>query len=127
MSKKVPKQWDFRDISSGLAKMREFLLGRKYVYHNRFPPLISPRTIPPPDIPRGPEYKYSNQWYGNRNAMGSVKPPVVAPIAEGLADASKKSSTCGAKPVEVSVSKHNVCIICYNIFRFDKLVVSHNY
>lgn len=73
--------WDFRDVSKGLARIREILLGRKFVNRHRFPPLISPRSIPPPDVPRGPENKYSDQYYGSRNAMNSVKPPVVAPVA----------------------------------------------
>ncbi|XP_022824759.1 formin-like protein 14 [Spodoptera litura] len=79
-------KFDFRDVSSGIQKLREFLLGRKYVQHNRFPPLIAPRSIPPPDVPRGPEQtnRYSDMYYTNRDVLGSVKPPVVAPIAEGL-------------------------------------------
>ncbi|PZC84055.1 hypothetical protein B5X24_HaOG206401 [Helicoverpa armigera] len=83
MGKKAPPRWDFRDVSSGIQRIRNFLLGRKYVYHNRFPPLISPRSIPTPDIPRGPDYKLANQAYSNRNVLNSVKPPVVAPVAEG--------------------------------------------
>ncbi|CAG4943830.1 unnamed protein product [Parnassius apollo] len=73
----------FRDVSSGLQKLRDFLLGRKHTLHGRFPPTLAPRTIPPPDIPRGPDYKYSKQYYFKRNALDSVKPPVVAPVAEG--------------------------------------------
>lgn len=76
-------KWDFRDVSVGLKMLREALLGRRHTLHGRFPPQISSRTIPPPDIPRGPEYKYSNQHYFKRSAQDSVQPPVVAPIAEG--------------------------------------------
>ncbi|KAJ8718549.1 hypothetical protein PYW08_002786 [Mythimna loreyi] len=71
--------WEFRDVSKGLARLREFLLGRKNVNPHRFPPQLSPRSIPPPDIPRG-EDKYSDHYYYNRDALNSVKPPVVAPV-----------------------------------------------
>lgn len=77
------QNWDFRDVSIGIKKIREFLLGRKFVFHHRFLPRLSPRSIPKPDVPRGPEYKYSAQYYFKRDAMNSVRPPVVAPIAEG--------------------------------------------
>ncbi|KAJ0175110.1 hypothetical protein K1T71_009251 [Dendrolimus kikuchii] len=97
-------KWDFRDVSAGLQFLREFLLGRKHHLHGRFPPLIAPRTIPPPDIPRGPEYKYSKQYYYKRNALHSVLPPVVAPVAEGPPvdrDRTKKSQPGGMKPDSV--------------------------
>lgn len=94
MVKKV--KFDFRDVSSGFQKIRQFLLGRKYKYHNRFPPLISPRSIPPPDVPRGPEVKYANHWYTHRNVLNSVKPPVVAPVAEGKPKG-KKVNPCYVK------------------------------
>ncbi|KAJ8714614.1 hypothetical protein PYW07_002839 [Mythimna separata] len=45
--------------------------------------MIAPRSIPPPEVPRGPEYKYSDQYYCYRDALNSVKPPVVAPVAAG--------------------------------------------
>lgn len=80
---KRPSGFDFRDVSVALQKLRSFLLGRQHNLHGRFPPLISPRTLPTPDIPRGPEYKYANQYYDDRNALRSVKPPLVAPIGEG--------------------------------------------
>ncbi|KAI8434270.1 hypothetical protein MSG28_012362 [Choristoneura fumiferana] len=57
-------------------------------------------TIPPPEIPRGPEYKYSAQYYCDRNARDSVKPPVIAPIAEGPcwpSDPTKKSQPGGMR------------------------------
>ncbi|XP_038222152.1 uncharacterized protein LOC119839784 [Zerene cesonia] len=79
MSKKI----QYRDISDGLKKLRDILLGRKYNLHNRFPPFLAPRTIPPAEIPRCPDYKYSDQYYYERNAFDSVKPPIVAPVAEG--------------------------------------------
>lgn len=94
MGKKV--NFEFRDVSSGFQALREFLLGRKYKFHNRFAAIISPRSIPPPDIPRGPEVKYANQWYANRNALNSVKPPVVAPVAEGKPKGAKVNP-CYAK------------------------------
>ncbi|XP_045501056.1 uncharacterized protein LOC123698466 [Colias croceus] len=79
MSKKI----QYRDVSDGLKKLRDFLLGRKYTLPHRFPPFIAPRTIPPAEIPRCPDYKYSGQYYYERNAFDSVKPPVVAPVAAG--------------------------------------------
>ncbi|XP_072938124.1 uncharacterized protein [Epargyreus clarus] len=95
-------KYDFRDVSAGLKKLRDFLLGRKHNLHGRFPPLVAPRSIPPPDIPRGPwEYKYSKQYYYERHALNSVKPPVVAPVAEGppiMRDPTKKAGTGGISP-----------------------------
>ncbi|CAH2982146.1 unnamed protein product [Chilo suppressalis] len=79
----MSKKWAFRDVSILLQEIRNFLLGRKHTLHPRFPLKVSPRSIPPADIPRAPEYKYSNQYYYERNAFDSVKPPVVAPVAEG--------------------------------------------
>lgn len=105
-------KWDFRDVSVGLKLIREILLGRPHTLHGRFPPQLASRTIPPPDIPRGPEYKYSNQRYFKRSAMDSVAPPVIAPIAEGpalirdptkIAEAGK-----GIKPDTVSSSQRHV-------------------
>lgn len=102
-------KWDFRDVSVGIRMLREFLLGRKHTLHGRFPPLISPRTIPPPDIPRGPDYKYSQQYYIKRHAMNSVKPPVVAPVAEGPSaqfDPTKiNPHGCGLKPDTVCLTQ----------------------
>ncbi|XP_075980977.1 uncharacterized protein LOC142979743 [Anticarsia gemmatalis] len=74
-------KWEFRDVSLGLRIFRDILLGRAHIPHNRFPPFLASRTLPTPDIPRGPEYKYSNQYYYKRNPIRSVHPPVVAPIA----------------------------------------------
>ena len=73
----------FRDISYGLQKLRDFLLGRKHTLHGRFPPMMASRTLPPADVPRGPDTKYSDKYYFQRNAFNSVHPPVVAPVAEG--------------------------------------------
>lgn len=73
----------FRDVSYVLQKLRNFLLGREHTLHGRFPPLVAPRTIPPAEIPRGPDSKYSEKYYYKRNAFHSVQPPVIAPIAEG--------------------------------------------
>ncbi|XP_028173170.1 basic proline-rich protein-like [Ostrinia furnacalis] len=76
-------KWDYRDVSVLLQAIRNFLLGRKHTLHPRFPWKVAARSIPPPDIPRGPEYKYSNQYYHQRNPFESVKPPVVAPVGLG--------------------------------------------
>ncbi|CAG9566108.1 unnamed protein product [Danaus chrysippus] len=73
----------FRDVSYGLQKLRDFLLGRKHILHARFLPNIAPRTIPTADLPRGPDTPYSQNYYCRRNVFHSVHPPVVAPIAEG--------------------------------------------
>lgn len=76
-------QWSYRDVSTLLQTFRNFLLGRKHTLHPRFPCAIAPRSIPRPDIPRNMDYKYSEQYYVNRNSKDSVYPPVVAPIAMG--------------------------------------------
>lgn len=76
-------QWTYRDVSTLLQSLRNFLLGRKHTLHPRFPCAVAPRSIPRPDIPRGPEYKYSEQYYATRNYSEAVFPPVVAPVATG--------------------------------------------
>ncbi|KAG6441606.1 hypothetical protein O3G_MSEX001876 [Manduca sexta] len=96
--------WSFRDVSLGLQKLREFLLGRKHTLHGRFPTMISPRTIPTPDIPRGPDEHYSNKYYFTRHARDSVLPPVIAPVAEGppmCRDPFKKAKPGGVPPDSV--------------------------
>lgn len=94
----------FRDVSNGLRKFRDFLLGRKYTLHGRFPPELAPRSIPPADIPRSMQPKYSEQYYFKRSAINSVKPPVVAPVGEcpPLTKGEKKNiSTCDTKSQHV--------------------------
>lgn len=86
-----------RDVSYGLQKLRDFLLGRKHTLHGRFPPMIAPRTLPPPDLPRGPDTKYSDKYYYQRDAFNSVLPPVVAPVAEGPPIVKNKSSKCASR------------------------------
>ncbi|XP_045450333.1 NADH dehydrogenase [ubiquinone] 1 alpha subcomplex subunit 7-like [Melitaea cinxia] len=91
----------FRDVSYVLQKLRKFLLGREHTLHGRFPPLVAPRTTPPAEIPRGPDTKYSENYYYKRNAFHSVQPPVIAPIAEGppiLNDPVKKIETKVIRP-----------------------------
>lgn len=92
MTKKPKPKLDFKDISLGLRILREFLLGRPHELkslHVRFPPMLAPRTIPRPDIPRGPDPKYSQFQYCTRSAQRSVKPPVIAPVGEGSKPGSK--------------------------------------
>uniref|UniRef100_A0A8R2AN89 NADH dehydrogenase [ubiquinone] 1 alpha subcomplex subunit 7 n=1 Tax=Bombyx mori TaxID=7091 RepID=A0A8R2AN89_BOMMO len=94
-------KWDFRDISKGLKIFRDILLGRKHNLHGRFPPLMSPRSVPTPEIPRGPDNQYSKQYYYKRSAINSVFPPIVAPVAEGPPmnqDPTKKAQPGGIKP-----------------------------
>ncbi|XP_041980677.1 uncharacterized protein LOC121734257 [Aricia agestis] len=74
----------FRDVYDGIQTFRNFLLGRKYTLHNRFLPFISPRSIPRPDIPKSSVVKYSDNYYAQRHVFDSVKPPVIAPVAEAL-------------------------------------------
>ncbi|XP_063627016.1 uncharacterized protein LOC134798574 [Cydia splendana] len=101
---------DFRDVSWLLRKFRQFLLGRKHDIpnlHVRFPPRISPRSIPTPSIPRGPEYinKYYDQWYMDRCAKDGVKPPIVGPLGEGPSyplDCTKTPRITTVKPTEVN-------------------------
>lgn len=80
-----PHKLNFRDVDALLQYFRNFFLGRKYTLHNRFMPFISPRTIPPPVVPRSPDIKLANNWYHKRSSYDSVWPPVVAPVAEGPA------------------------------------------
>ncbi|XP_068632630.1 uncharacterized protein [Battus philenor] len=90
-------KFSYRDVSTLLQSFRNFLLGRDHVIHGRFPPKMASRTIPPPDIPRGTDLKYSEQYYFKRNAFDSVKPPVVAPVAKSKGNACKdKLPTPGA-------------------------------
>lgn len=90
----MPKQkFPHRDVSTVLQRIRELLLGRKHTLHLRFPKAIAPRTIPPVDLSRNLDSKYSEQYYYTRSAMDSVKPPVVAPIALG-----SKVRSCSSKP-----------------------------
>lgn len=68
-----------RDVSPMFQKIREFLLGHSHIKHTRFEHLISPRSIPPPEIPhRGCNPKYHDHYYFNRHALNSIKPPVIA-------------------------------------------------
>ncbi|CAB3251066.1 unnamed protein product [Arctia plantaginis] len=85
----------FRDVCGVLRTLRDFLLGIKVPHqlHNRFNPLLAPRTLPPPDIPRTSVDRYSGIYYYTRHALDSVKPPVVGPIALGLEDSRKLSGT----------------------------------
>lgn len=80
----MSKKFQFRDVSIGIQKLRDFLLGRKHVLHGRFPPTLAPRTLPPADLNRGClDSRYADKYYYQRSAYNSVEPPVVAPIAEG--------------------------------------------
>lgn len=85
----------FRDVSAPLRILRDFLLGVKVPHqlHNRFNPLLAPRTIPQPEIPRTSVDRYAGIYYHTRHALDSVKPPVVGPIALGLEDSKKLSGT----------------------------------
>ncbi|CAH0588090.1 unnamed protein product [Chrysodeixis includens] len=83
MVKKGALKFEFRDVSSVFQKIRDFILGGKFKLENRFPPLISPRAIQRPDIPRGPEHKYADRWYSKRYMLDSVKPPVLSSLADG--------------------------------------------
>ncbi|KAF9794394.1 hypothetical protein SFRURICE_014614 [Spodoptera frugiperda] len=114
MAKRPPIKWDFRDVSSGLQMLRQFLLGRKYTPHNRYPPLIAPRSIPPPDVPRGPEEtnRYSDFYYSDRNALGSVKPPVVAPIAEGARTSISRGGSAKIKCSQTKMDTKKLVFKC---------------
>ncbi|CAH0605891.1 unnamed protein product [Chrysodeixis includens] len=101
MAKRV--KFEFRDVSTGFQKIREFLLGRKYIQHQRYQPTVAPRSIPPPDIPRGPEVKYANHYYARRNVFNSVRPPVVAPFGEGKPKG-RPRDPCAKKPGALSFS-----------------------
>lgn len=76
-------KFEFRDVSSVFQKIREFILGGKYKFHNRFPSVISPRSIPRPEVHKGPELKYADRWFTKRHVLDAVKSPVIVPVAEG--------------------------------------------
>ncbi|XP_052742607.1 uncharacterized protein LOC128198917 [Bicyclus anynana] len=101
----MAKKFAFRDVSVGLQKLREFLLGRKHVLHGRFTPMLAPRSLPVPDVPRGPDFKYYDKYYYKRNLYNSIQPPVVAPVAEGpplITDPTKKSPIGGIRADAIS-------------------------
>lgn len=96
--------FEYRDVSLFFQMLRELLLGRPHNLHNRFPPALAPRTIPTPDIPRGPNDGYAKKYYYTRSASRSVKPPVVAPVAEGppiKRDPTMKAEAGGISPDSV--------------------------
>ncbi|XP_049870321.1 uncharacterized protein LOC126369800 [Pectinophora gossypiella] len=103
MPKKI-LSFQVRDVSPFFQYLRELLLGRFHVKHNRFPGLCAPRTIPKHECPRGPELRLSNQYYYKRHVKDSVLPPMVAPVAEGTVRPAKpgEPEKPGMKPDSVS-------------------------
>lgn len=113
---KKPHKLQFRDVDAVLQYLRNIFLGRKYILHNRFMPFISPRSIPPPDVPRSPQIKLANNWYHKRSAYDSIWPPVVAPVAEGPAIAqdpkTRGNQPGGLNPNQVVFNLNTLVCIC---------------
>ncbi|KAH8364387.1 hypothetical protein KR084_006507 [Drosophila pseudotakahashii] len=96
----MPPKPKHRDVAGFLSRVRNFFLGRTHKTALRFADTISPRTQPPPDIPRGPSEGLSANYYYTRDPRRLVKPfvDVVQEHKQKLAakakaeDAAKKST-----------------------------------
>lgn len=131
-------KYKFRDVSYGLQKLRDFLLGRKHILHGRFPPNIAPRTIPTADLPRGPDTPYSQNYYYRRNAFHSVQPPVVAPIAEGpplIQDPTQKAKAGGVRAdavntlhrIYIRIKKQHLKFVFFILLERDRDNLRHQF
>jgi len=70
------KPWLY-DVSPFLRKIRTSLFGRDSLPLNRWNVEMSPRSIPAPDLPKGPSHKLSANYYYTRDARRRIGPPTV--------------------------------------------------
>ncbi|XP_016997642.2 NADH dehydrogenase [ubiquinone] 1 alpha subcomplex subunit 7 [Drosophila takahashii] len=93
-----------RDVAGFLSRVRNFFLGRTHKTALRFADTISPRTQPPPDIPKGPSEGLSANYYYTRDPRRLVKPfvDVVQEHKQMLAAKAKKAEEAAKKSSDAS-------------------------
>jgi len=65
------------DVGMFLRIIRKKLMGRDPMLSHRWEAQMSPRSIPPPNLPGGCSDKLSGNYYYSRDARRRVMPPIV--------------------------------------------------